>query len=341
MKDAWYIAAWPEELDSKALFTRTVLGEALVLFRNQKETISALQDRCPHRFAPLHAGTLHDGLLQCGYHGLTFDGGGNCVRAPLSPAPNAARVRSYPIVEKDGIVWIWMGDAEKADTTSVPVYAVMEESTPFSRTQGYIHIKGNYELMSDNIMDLSHVDFLHATSLGSGVMSTVKPAINQVGNCVSARWETFSSNPAPIYKKFIPETDALVDQVVEVKWHPPCHMELTSSVTSGTASRTKLLLSQAIHVMTPETETSTHYFYASTRNYGATDAETNARRTQAVRAAFEEEDKPMIEKIQISMGDMVDVLRSDAVLLPSDAGAVRARRILQRLIAEENSEFTP
>ena len=119
LRNAWYIAAWADELGAEPL-ARRICGEPLVLFRDKGNRAAGLADRCCHRAAPLHMGSIVEAGLQCGYHGLIFDGSGRCVAIPgQSRIPDDARVRSYPVVEKDQLVWVWMGEAAKADPASI------------------------------------------------------------------------------------------------------------------------------------------------------------------------------------------------------------------------------
>src|ERR1700679_24144 len=94
LRNNWYQAAWASEL-SDAPLARTLLDEPIVFFRTGAG-IAALQDRCPHRFAPLSAGRFQGGTVRCGYHGLTFDGSGRCVHNPYGPITEPMKVRSYP-----------------------------------------------------------------------------------------------------------------------------------------------------------------------------------------------------------------------------------------------------
>jgi len=127
LRNAWYVAAWSEELSERALLARTLLEEPVVLFRTRDGTPAALFDRCPHRFAPLSRGKLRDDSIQCGYHGLCFDRTGACSHNPYNPghAPPRARVRGYPLLERQGIVWIWMGDPDRVDTSLAPDFRIL------------------------------------------------------------------------------------------------------------------------------------------------------------------------------------------------------------------------
>lgn len=121
LRNVWYVAAWASEVKPGRMLTRTLLEERVLMFRDEAGEARALFDQCPHRFAPLSMGKLCDGgrYVQCGYHGLQFDGKGACVSNPHGPVPKAAKVKSYPLVERYSVLWIWMGDPEQADPASM------------------------------------------------------------------------------------------------------------------------------------------------------------------------------------------------------------------------------
>lgn len=122
LKNTWYAAAWNSEVEPAKLFTRTLLDEPILFFRDSKNQLNALHNRCPHRFAPLSAGKHLGDSVQCAYHGLEFGGDGNCTKNPHGDGkiPRGACVKRYPVVERYSLVWIWMGEPEKADATLIP-----------------------------------------------------------------------------------------------------------------------------------------------------------------------------------------------------------------------------
>ncbi|MEO6378470.1 MAG: Rieske 2Fe-2S domain-containing protein, partial [Caulobacteraceae bacterium] len=154
LKNSWYQAAWSAELTAEDLLARTICGEPLVFFRNPDGAVQALYDRCPHRFAPLSRGTVNEGRLTCGYHGLVFDGSGACVHNPHGPPPRRTVVRPYPAVERHRAIWVWMGDPQAADPSLLPDLAFIDETPEIATISGYMPTRANYELLSDNILDL-------------------------------------------------------------------------------------------------------------------------------------------------------------------------------------------
>ena len=170
LRNTWYMAMWGEQLAEGDLAARTMLKEPVVVYRAADGTPVAMADSCPHRFAPMHMGKVVDGdRLRCPYHGLEFDRNGACVRNPNGPgkAPPAS-LRVYPAVERHSIVWVWMGEPEKADVALIPDFSILDpdsDNPAFGRD--WIRMKANYRLIIDNLLDLCHVSFLHEGILGN------------------------------------------------------------------------------------------------------------------------------------------------------------------------------
>jgi len=123
LRNAWYIGAWADEIGGERPLARRICNDPIVLFRDGMGRVAALADRCCHRAAPLHLGTVVEEGIQCGYHGLVINGSGRCVRVPgQQKIPDDARVRSYPVIEKDQMVWVWMGDPAKSDQANIVDY---------------------------------------------------------------------------------------------------------------------------------------------------------------------------------------------------------------------------
>src|SRR5213078_2548405 len=148
LRNSWYVAAWDREI-SRQPRARTFLDQPVVLYRKEDGTPVALEDRC------------------C-YHGLKFNSSGLCIEIPGQVnVPPQARVRAYPTVERFNWLWIWMGDPAKADPTLIPDWWwASHPDWAFSRPE-MIHVKANYQLISDNVLDVTHLAYVHATSIGA------------------------------------------------------------------------------------------------------------------------------------------------------------------------------
>ena len=335
LKNSWYVAAWADEVRDQ-MFPRKFLGEPVVLYRRRDGMAVALADRCAHRFAPLHMGRLVDDQIECGYHGLRYDCSGKCTFNPHGNGmiPPKAVVRSYPLVERYALLWIWMGDAAKADPEAIPEFEFLSDPA-FHNVTGYTMAEGNYELMTDNIMDLGHIEFLHPGILGSDAVRRAKSEVVQHGNTVHSNRLTSNEILPPFLQAAYEAGARPVQRWLNVRWDPAATMKLTVGVQPEGEPKESARETQGCHLMTPATETTTHYFWALGRNFGGEDAEMDARRLESLRKAFDTQDKPMIEAVQRNMGT-TDLEALGPVMLATDAGPVRARRVLKQLIAQES-----
>ncbi|MDF3833203.1 aromatic ring-hydroxylating dioxygenase subunit alpha [Cupriavidus basilensis] len=343
LKNAWYVACLTHQVRAGEMFHRTLLDEAVVFYRKQDGSPVALQDRCPHRFVPLHLGTIRGDQIECGYHGLRFDCSGACVKNPHGDGkiPAAAKVRAYPVEERHGMLWIWMGDAP-ADLALLPDYSVLDPSSGYLvSTGGYIHIKANYELMAENLLDLSHITYLHDGLLGSPEQVGADQVLTEdEGHIVCRRWMPGISVPG-VFDMLYRRDQGLVDMWTEMRWMPPSCFLLDSGVHAVGATREDHGWYYGVHILTPETRYTTHYHFAAALPAGTrlTDAEA-AKFAEMRRFAFEEQDKPILDAQQAALGE-TDFWAMKPVLLTIDAGPVRMRRAIERLIAAERQTAQP
>lgn len=343
LRNTWYVAAWASEVPAGALLARTFLDEPVVMFRDADGQPTALMDRCPHRFAPLSMGTLKEqgASVECPYHGLRFDAQGQCVFNPHGDGkiPKAAHVHRYPMVERYSALWIWMGEPARADAALIPEFDFLVPET-WAVGTGHMAVDGHYELESDNILDLSHIEFLHPLFASEGVRRGTLECIQEGEAVWSKRMITRDTPTEYIYNIFNVRRDALVDRWLDVRWHAPALMALwTGGVESGQPREAGVTVPTA-HLFTPKSQTRTHYFYAMSfpRSIGPM-AETLAQdNVRALQGPFEREDKPMIEAVQQRMAGQ-DLLSLKPVLLAGDAAGMRARRLLrERILAESASQ---
>lgn len=332
LRNAWYVGAWSRELQNKP-FARTLLNEPIVMYRRPDASPAALENRCPHRFAPLDSGrVMDDGSLQCGYHGLKFNAQGICIENPMGKGkiPSRAKVKSYPVVERHEMLWIWMGDPSACDPAAIPDFSYLSSDTLDEANIGnHMHVQANYQLVIDNLLDLTHVGILHEGSLGNGSMLAGQLELIEAGSSLFANlW--MPNTEAPPYLR---GRGALVDQWLDMRWTCPSSLSLNiGGHPAGTAVQRPSSFN-AIHILTPETEHSTHYFYGTHGRLNPEDTIEEMRTLQT--RAFYEEDLPMIEKCAAMMGPTKDFWESNPILLESDAAAIRARRVLAQAIAQE------
>jgi phenylpropionate dioxygenase-like ring-hydroxylating dioxygenase large terminal subunit len=337
LRNTWYVAAWAHELQPGVLLGRTLLEEEVLLFRDAEGTARALVDRCPHRFAPLSMGKLMDGVVQCPYHGLRFDGSGQCVHNPHGPKPKAATVPGYPLTERHSALWIWMGDPAKADATLIPDFSFLDPENWYVGASRML-VNGNYELETDNILDLSHIEFLHPL-FSTEAVRRGKIKCEQDGDTVwCKRFITEDRLSGFLSQAFNLEDGALADRWLDVRWNAPACMALwTGAVASGQPAERGSATPSA-HLFTPQNERTTHYFYAISfpRSMGPGGEHAARANIAVLDEVFNKEDKPMIEAQARNMKDR-EFWSLKPVLLAGDAAAVLARRIMARRIAAESA----
>ncbi|WP_321947838.1 aromatic ring-hydroxylating dioxygenase subunit alpha [Paraburkholderia sp. J10-1] len=338
LKNSWYVAALASELGTSPI-SRTICGEPVIVLRKADGTFVAASNRCPHRFAPLDRGDLvADGVVQCPYHGLQFDiSSGRCVHNPHGDGkiPQAAQIARFPAVERYGLIWIWLGETALVDEEKIPDFGFMA-SDDFRTQTGSIYVRSNYELVTDNLMDLSHVEYLHAGGLGSEAIKRGKTEVRQIGQTVhSDRWCPDGMAP-PVWETMFDNYGKPVDHWLNMRWDPPGMLRLDVGVSPVGTTRENGVWAYFNHFLTPETESTTHYFWSVSRPFRRDDTTLDAHIAEAVHVAFVGEDVPIIEEVEQMMGSKTfEEMRP--VLLAADAGALRARRVLRQLIDAERS----
>ena len=167
VRNCWYVASWVQDLKPGTPFSIDILGEPIVIYRGDSGRLVAMQDRCVHRLAQLSLGRCEAGdRLRCMYHGLLFDPDGKVVEIPgQDTIPPQARIRSYPVMEKHSWIWVWMGDPAKADETLIPP-AVGFDNPDYILGRGYLDYDAEARLINDNLLDFTHLAFVHQKSFG-------------------------------------------------------------------------------------------------------------------------------------------------------------------------------
>ena len=332
LRNCWYQAAWSNEVGTDNVLARTILETPLAIFRDSDGRASAILDRCPHRFAPLSAGAVEQGKLFCGYHGLGFDGSGRCIHNPHGVISSALTIAGYPMAERHQALWVWMGDPEKADPSLLPNLSFIDDTPEKARIFAYLPTAANYELLSDNILDLSHADYLHKSSLG-GFISDARMTCRADGDRIRIAWDAMDCDPPPAFKASLPP-GSRADLWHEVVWTAPAVMVLAVRALPAGAERKEEDISYTLHNMTPETGTSSHYFVCNTRPFLLDDDGFTEFLRGALTQAFVHEDKPMLEKQQARMATP-DFWSLGPALFKIDTASVRARRKLEELITLE------
>ena len=328
--NAWYVAAWSTEVTREP--TRRVLLEIpVVLYRLQDGTPVALEDRCAHRGYPLSAGRVVDDVIECGYHGFRFDCAGACVHIPAQERiPPRAQVRSFPVHEQDGWIWLWTGDSNKADVAKVPdthwmndpAWATVTHSFPF---------ECRAELIHDNLLDLTHETFIHTSTVGDDYIPLHPLTVEVDGDVVSADRLMPGVEAPPLYAKTM-GLSGLFDRFHQTVFYAPsCHV-LHSGITGEGRPREEGYLITVMNGITPITATTSHYFYAFSRNFGVDQQWATDELVDGLRVVLQE-DADALRWQEIGLQSRPDGERD--VLIGQDSGLAKARKVMERLLAAE------
>lgn len=323
--NAWYMAAWAAEVPENGFLARKLLNKPWLLFRSPEAGWAMIEDRCPHRFVPLSRGKFADGRVTCGYHGLSFDGTGNCVQNRFGEVPQGAKVATCPIVERHSGLWFWPCDPDLADPEAIPDFAFVETGPPVERAQYVMNV--NYQLIADNLLDLSHAEFLHVESFGTNgsLFSHGRQTVEQdASGAIWNKWD-MTQAPAPGWAVPLLDEGQRVDQALHIRWHAPANLALFIEVRRSGAAEPLVPPMVNPHILTPETGDSTHYFFTH---------EPGPEAAAMARRVFLEEDEPMISAQAEAMGS-TDFWDMRPLILPSDKAAILARRKLKQMMNTE------
>lgn len=339
-KNAWYVACSADEVADKPL-GRMICGERLVFFRGAGGVVSALEDFCPHRGAPLSLGFVRDGQLTCGYHGLQMGCDGRTVAMPGQRVRGFPAIRAFPVVERHGFVWVWPGAAEAADPALLPALPWAEDPA-WAYGGGLYRIGCDYRLMVDNLMDLTHETYVHASSIGQAEIDEVPCTTRTEGDeVITSRFMDAIQAP-PFWQAALRANGLPDDQPVD-RWQvchftPPSHVMIEVGVAlaghGGHGAPDHLKASSiVVDFITPETETSIWYFWGMARRFKVDDpALTDAIRTG--QGKIFAEDREMLE---LQQRNLLAHPERPLLKLNIDAGGVQARRVIERWLAAESA----
>jgi phenylpropionate dioxygenase-like ring-hydroxylating dioxygenase large terminal subunit len=345
LRNTWYVAMWSADLAPGQLEARTICEQPVVLFRRTDGTAAAIVDQCAHRFAPLSRGRLCGDHVECPYHGLRYDDTGACVENPhgsgkITPALHIA---SFPIVEKHSIVWIWMGD-ETPDEQLIPDFSHLDEGAPgVLSKRDHMILDVDYRLMVDNLLDLSHVNYLHDGILGSAALAKepVELVIDERADALYVTRSQYNIAPSAMFNMMYRNDGEPVDKWAEMRWNAPGVLVNNAGVCPPGGRRDEGMTVIGNHLLTPIDGRRCYYHIAAVRIGGPAPAETDegiaVQLSQLRRFAFEEQDRPMVEAQQRAYDRAGGPDKLKPVMLSIDSGPLRARRILERLIADEQT----
>jgi len=321
LRNHWYVAGLAPEITSTPL-ARTICGDPIVLFRTASGKPSALEDRCPHRFAPLSIARCMDEKIVCAYHGIEFGRDGSCLHIPQQESiPPKMRVRSYPLVDRWGLAWIWMGEAELANPESIPDYFWLTSPAWRSIFRRY-YVQANFEICADNILDLSHTPFVHTRTIGTPEMATIPVKTWVEGETVYSRRIMPQVTPGPFVYRW-GNFKEKIDRVTTTEWLAPGNI----SVELCYQDENNKITLRLTNPLTPETERTTHVFFIWSRDFFGDDAADDAQFTSESFQVMDE-DIGIIEHQQAVLDRGQP---APTVTIAADGTLMQARRMIERL----------
>ena len=342
VRNRWYIAAFAREI-SRDPIERTILGKPVALYRREDGPPVAMYGLCPHRYYPLAQGKVRGDALVCGYHGFVFDADGKCIEVPSQGTGAGFCQPTYPIVEQGPLCWIWMGDADKCDPALIPPYDDFGLGQPGWRysSENYFHLKGRAQLLIDNLMDLTHLPYVHHHIGGGEAMANPKireedsPASYRVVRMGKLPWTAFNAlvwleeNAYEGLADFDQLTDFYGPEFIRTGFpiytRVPGHDDVPPAL--GTL--------HIMHGITPETETSCHYFGFSTRNFRLDDKRLDHFQYESD-CKIRQQDVDAIEAVEARLEEAAQ--RQRELLVKADGPAVKVRRLIQQMLVHESGD---
>ncbi|MBN4059784.1 MAG: Rieske (2Fe-2S) protein [SAR86 cluster bacterium] len=339
--NSWYVAATSEELKDKPL-GRTICEQEIVFFRNSSGVVAAVEDFCPHRGLPLSLGKVEGDVLVCGYHGLCMGQSGETVSMPKQQVHNFPCNRTYPVIEKAGFIWVWPGDFEKANIDQLPELH-WADNPDWAYGGGVYHVAADYRLMIDNLMDLSHENYVHSSSIGQKEIDEQPVHTKLEGDqVITSRF--MESVEAPPFWKMAMRQKGLDDNAIVDRWQI-CRFQAPSQVMvdvgvalAGNGGFDADLSVKAYAVIvdfiTPETPDSHWYFWGLARTWGVADSVMTSIIKEGQGEIFQE-DMDILERQQLSLSANP---KRRLLSLDIDAGGAMSRRLIQKHIKKEQTE---
>ncbi|MBM3607479.1 MAG: aromatic ring-hydroxylating dioxygenase subunit alpha [Alphaproteobacteria bacterium] len=342
LKNFWYIAALRNEISAKPM-RRILLGRPVVIWRDGSGKARALEDRCLHRQVPLSMGQTTDtGEIECPYHGIRYNGEGRCTFIPeQTRVPATAKLPAYTIVEKGEWAWLWAGQPEKADPSLIPAYPWFERSGWKSRT-GYLHVKCNYKLIVDNLLNMAHLPYVHPRTIGNaGDLEGATMKVTRNGTNVRLARKVYNVEPPPTYKKAGGFTGN-VNRWQTIDWIAPSNFEFHTGVVEtgheppspeydAPKINARILDRHQMHGIAPETESSSHYYVGFVYDPAEINEDLADFIFGQTFATFKE-DVVILEAQQTNMEMMPGEKQLDIV---SDSAGLNALKVLDELEAAQ------
>lgn len=337
-RNQWYVAAYSTEIKQE-LFSRTICDEPILFWRTRGGEVAAMSDRCVHRRFPLSQAPsrLVDDRVICGYHGFTYGTDGKCVSVPgQNRVPRTARLRQYPLAEQDSLVWVFIGDPAEADVSRIPRVPYLD-SPDYTTVRGMEPLKARYSLLVDNLLDLSHETYLHGGYIGTPEVAEtpITTEVDEDAGIVYVSRHMDDAECPPFYAKST-GLQGRIARWQDIEYTPPCLYKLHSRIAPlGSVPRPDGSDPDAFHVevvyaITPETEHSTHDFWAVARDFALGDDE--------VSKFLAENNRTVVLQDVVALDVLEQVVAAEPegyqeLSVNIDTGGLAARRMLQRMTA--------
>lgn len=336
VRNAWYVAALSSEV-GEALFERRILGDPVLLYRRENGEPTALYGLCRHRRLPLRMGKRIGDTVQCGYHGITFGADGRCVHIPSETRTlERMRLHAYPVVEKWQWIWIWPGDPELADPGLIPDHEKMGLGAGWEATAPeYYPVAARYPLLIENLLDLSHISFLHGAFIEDEAWFATPVRMTEESQAWIASRRTPRSARSSFTQWMFPDAPAWVDQDLRTVFLGPALTysgPVVREAGEGDGQGRYLGTMTAVHAITPETPRSSHYFSTTTRDFRLGD-HAMTRELHEMDIAVRMQDVVALAAIEAELGDEARLPPETSV--PADAPALHIRRIVEGMIERE------
>lgn len=331
----WYVAAFGSEVN-RELLARVLLGKRVVIYRTEAGKAVALEDRCPHRSYPLSRGHLEGDVLVCGYHGFGYNPHGDLINVPSQKnCPRGIGVREYPLIEKGPLLWIWMGDPAMAPAYHPPSLEWIDASN-WECSSGYFHHPGNYVSMHENLMDLTHLTFLHANTIGTPDYASAPYELDLKTGHYRLMRNVAPTTLSPVWAKTtgLDGCHTAARIATSEFFSPGLHQVSVTfyDCALDAQSRPEFHIRTA-HILTPETNGTMHYFIVHGRDFAQEDEAVGKFMHEQLFAAFNE-DVEGLGALETVLGDVDE--HTYEISVASDAPAVAMRRYLKSRAEEEN-----
>jgi phenylpropionate dioxygenase-like ring-hydroxylating dioxygenase large terminal subunit len=326
--NGWYIGAWSDEV-GRTLMQRWICGRPVCFYRLSDGSGNAIEDRCPHRRYPLSLGRLEDDVITCNYHGYKIDGSGTCVGVAEQPDTPRAAVHRFPLVERDGVVWIWPGDPDKADPADIPDLPWLSDAN-WTHVQGMVPLKARQILLVENLLDLTHETFLHPSSIGNAAVAATPIDVTSEGNRVSFVRHMIGIEAPPFYRSSMGVTTD-IDRWQDGDFYAPGVFVLNIRIAPTGTEEPEGFHMKVFYGMTPETATTTHDFFALGRDYKIDDAELSRFQLEQQLAVMQE-DVDALEIQEVMVATDPGMVESS---IRSDVAGIRGRRLIERMAKAE------